>query len=107
MPTWAENASTENTETFVAAPDRAFALTGDFLTEERRCVYQPGVSRNRPEPMGLSVVPSTGTGPLFSFKMDSSNRMEPCFASEQECNQQQGGAANYRVSRDLIQPSLW
>jgi radical SAM protein with 4Fe4S-binding SPASM domain len=47
---------------------RAFALTGDFLAEEPRCVYQPGVARNRPQPMRLPVIPSTGTEPLVQLQ---------------------------------------
>lgn len=43
---------------------RAFALTGDFLAEEPRCVYRPKVSRNRmqpnPRPVILPVRPLPG-----------------------------------------------
>ena len=40
---------------------RAFALTGDFLAEEPRCVYLPPVSRNRPRPLPPAIPPLVNT----------------------------------------------
>ena len=48
---------------------RAFALTGDFLAEEPRCVYQPKVPRDRTRPLRLPTIPpAAGTEPLIQVR---------------------------------------
>jgi len=48
---------------------RAFALTGDFLAEEPRCVYQPKISRVCPEPKRtLTMRLPTGTEALVQLQ---------------------------------------
>ena len=48
---------------------RAFALTGDFMAEEPRCVYQPKASRIRPEPKRLPMIlPSTDAEALVQLQ---------------------------------------
>jgi radical SAM protein len=51
---------------------RAYALTGDFLAEEPRCVYQPKTTRNRPEPKRPSMIPPfAGTNPLVQLEVSA------------------------------------
>ncbi len=48
---------------------RAFALTGDFLAEEPRCIYQPKLSRKRPEtPQLRRTPPSVSTESLVQLR---------------------------------------
>ena len=49
---------------------RSFALTGDYLAEDPRCVYQPkaGSPRQRPAPEAAAALPARSLGPLIQVQ---------------------------------------
>jgi radical SAM protein len=52
---------------------RAFALTGDFLAEEPRCIYQPKISRIRPEAKRIPGMVSAGAAALIQIQPETAS----------------------------------
>jgi AdoMet-dependent heme synthase len=47
---------------------RAYALTGDFLAEEPRCVYRPKIARSRSHARAVPILPRAGSEPLVQLR---------------------------------------